>query len=86
MAAEYGRDPAEIGCIYQLPITDITEVPGRDRQPFTGSLAQIVEDVAALAEAGATHVYVTLPLVAGDLKELIDLSEQWHTAVRGAGL
>jgi probable F420-dependent oxidoreductase len=86
MAAEHGRDPAEISCIYQVLITDTTEVPGRDRQPFTGSLAQVVEDVAALAEADVNHVYITLPLAAADLKELIDLAEQWHTAVRGAGL
>jgi len=86
LAAENGRDPAEISSIYQLPITDVTEVPSRDRQPFTGSLTQVLDDVVALAEAGVSHLYVSLPLAATDLKELIELSEQWYAAVRGAGL
>jgi probable F420-dependent oxidoreductase len=85
-AASAGRDPAEIGCIFQLGMRSLAEVPSRGRQPYTGSIRQIVEDIVALSEAGVDHVYVTLASAAGNLKELIDAAQTLHTEVRAAGL
>ncbi|MFI1990605.1 TIGR03619 family F420-dependent LLM class oxidoreductase [Actinoplanes sp. NPDC020271] len=85
-AAAYGRDPSEISCIFQLGIRSLAEVPSEGRQPYTGNVKQIVEDVAALGEAGVDHVYVTLTSAASGLDELIEVAESLHTEVRAAGL
>ncbi|MER7442842.1 LLM class F420-dependent oxidoreductase [Micromonospora avicenniae] len=86
MAAEAGRDPAEINCIYQVLVQDLSEVPAAGRQPFAGSPKQLVEDLAVLAEGGVHHVYVTATMASKDVNELIDNSAAIHEAVRGAGL
>ncbi|WIM99341.1 TIGR03619 family F420-dependent LLM class oxidoreductase [Actinoplanes oblitus] len=85
-AVEAGRDPAAIGCVFQLGVRDLTEVPATGRRPYTGGPAQIAEDLAALAEAGVDHAYVTLTSAAGDLKELIAVAQRLHTEARAAGL
>ncbi|GIE90061.1 TIGR03619 family F420-dependent LLM class oxidoreductase [Actinoplanes regularis] len=85
-AAEAGRDPAGIGCVFQVAVRSLAEVPSQGRQPYAGSVKQVVEDIAALAEAGVEHVYVTLASAAGDLSELIDAAQTLHTEVRAAGL
>lgn len=85
-AAANGRDPAAISCIFQLGMRSLAEVPAEGRKPYTGSVRQIVEDIAALAEAGVDHVYVTLASASRDLKELIEAAQTLHTEVRAAGL
>ncbi|TDC33749.1 LLM class F420-dependent oxidoreductase [Micromonospora sp. 15K316] len=86
MAAEAARDPAEINCIVQVAVQDLSEVPAQGRQPFAGSPKQLVEDLAVLAEGGVHHVYVTTTVASKDVNELIDNSAAVHEAVRGAGL
>ncbi|AEV83647.1 luciferase [Actinoplanes sp. SE50] len=85
-AAAGGRDPESLTCIFQLGVRGLAEAPDEGRQPYTGSLRQIVTDIAALEEAGVDHVLVTLASVAGDLKELIALAETLHREARAAGL
>lgn len=85
-AEEAGRDPASISCTVQIGTLDVTESPVRPRPPYVGSVAQLVDDVAALAEAGADHVYVTLPAAVDDLAELVDRAGEFHERVRAAGL
>ncbi|GIM92989.1 TIGR03619 family F420-dependent LLM class oxidoreductase [Paractinoplanes toevensis] len=85
-AAEHGREPESISCVFQIAYGSTAEVPTLGRQPYTGSVRQLVEDIAALAEAGVHHVYVSLPYATTDLKSLIGAAEELHEAVRGAGL
>ncbi|GGN82407.1 LLM class F420-dependent oxidoreductase [Actinoplanes lobatus] len=84
MAAEVGRDPAALSCTAQIGTLDITESTASPRPPYAGSVAQLAEDVAALAEAGADHIYVTLPAAVDDLKELIDRAAEFHEKARAA--
>ncbi|WUJ08034.1 LLM class flavin-dependent oxidoreductase [Actinoplanes sp. NBC_00393] len=86
LAEEAGRDPQEIGCTVQIGTGDLTESSEQPRTPYTGSVAQLVEDVAALAEVGVDHVYVTLPAAVRDVRELIDRAAELHAGVRAAGL
>ncbi|MFC3990729.1 TIGR03619 family F420-dependent LLM class oxidoreductase [Actinoplanes siamensis] len=85
-AAEAGRDPAGIGCAFQLGMRSLAEVPTAGRQPYTGSVQQVVEDILALEAAGVDHVYVTLSSAAQNLKELVGAAENLHTEARAAGL
>jgi probable F420-dependent oxidoreductase len=60
LAADHGRDPAELGLHVQVqPVVTDTAL-GADRMPGRGSMAQVVEDLAALAEAGASEIVVAL--------------------------
>jgi probable F420-dependent oxidoreductase len=87
MAEAEGRDPAEIGCVYQVSLhAPLVEVPGADREPFTGSATQLAADIAELAKGGIDHVYVTLPFVVRDRNEYYDRMAEVHAAVREAGV
>jgi probable F420-dependent oxidoreductase len=81
MAAEAGRDPLAIAGYFQLSVTSLTE-----RQLYGGSPAELMEDVAALAEAGIDHVFFQLSTVVSDVAELTDRAAELHAAVRSAGL
>ncbi|MFC0542546.1 TIGR03619 family F420-dependent LLM class oxidoreductase [Kutzneria chonburiensis] len=60
LAADHGRDPAELGLHVQVqPVVTDTAL-GEDRMPGRGSMAQVVEDLAALAEAGASEIVIAL--------------------------
>ncbi|WP_309238301.1 TIGR03619 family F420-dependent LLM class oxidoreductase [Actinoplanes aureus] len=86
LAEEAGRDPRAISCTAQIVTGDLTESREQPRAPYTGSVAQLVEDVAALVEVGVEHVYVTLPAAVRDVDELIDRAAELHERVRAAGL
>jgi probable F420-dependent oxidoreductase len=87
MAAAEGRDPASISCIYQVSLSGpIAEVPAEGRQPFTGSVAQLVDDIAVLAEGGVEHVYVPIPYYVRDKAEAYEKMAELHDAVRAAKL
>jgi len=70
MAAANGRDPASIGCVYQVGVRDAAGV------------GQAADEIRELGEAGVEHAYVTLPSVTRDLTELLDAAEALHRAVR----
>jgi len=87
MAEVEGRDPAQIGCVYQVSLqAPLVEVPEADRAPFTGSAAQLATDIAELAKGGIDHVYVTLPFVVRDRNEYYDRMAEVHAAVRATGV
>ncbi|WP_432843421.1 TIGR03619 family F420-dependent LLM class oxidoreductase [Dactylosporangium sp. CA-092794] len=89
MTADAGRDPAAMRCAYQVNISGTAEVPAEGRQPYTGSIDQVVGDLADLAAAGVDHVFLTVANAigdAGDPEEFIDLAAKYHAAVREAGL
>lgn len=60
LAADHGRDPAELGLHVQVqPVVTDTAL-GADRLPGRGSMAQVVADLAAFAEAGASEILIAL--------------------------
>ncbi|MEU4160931.1 TIGR03619 family F420-dependent LLM class oxidoreductase [Actinoplanes sp. NPDC026670] len=85
LAGEAGRT-TPIGCTVQIGVLGVTETPVEPRQPFTASIDQLAADVAAFAEAGADHVYLTLPAGMRDVKELIGRAGELYEAVRAAGV
>ncbi|GAA0447953.1 LLM class F420-dependent oxidoreductase [Paractinoplanes deccanensis] len=74
LAAEAGRDPDAIACVFQVGVATAPSVP------------KIVEEIEALAKAGVDHVYVTLPSAVSSLAELIDTAGALMTAAEDAGL
>lgn len=86
-AAELGRGPNAIQGIVRAP-AEISEKPieGADRQMFTGSIEQIIQDTIATAEVGAHEVNLDLGAHARDAAELIDLATRVHAEVRAAGV
>jgi probable F420-dependent oxidoreductase len=86
MAAEAGRNPADLTGYFQLAVTSLTEARPAGRAPYGGSIPQLVEDIAALAEAGVGHVFVQLSNVTHNLTELLARAADLHAATREAGL
>ncbi len=58
MAAAKGRDPDEIGLIVRANCSIVGETPEADRQVFSGSVKQIIDDVHRCAEIGADEVFI----------------------------
>jgi probable F420-dependent oxidoreductase len=85
-AAGYGRDPGELTCVAVVALTDLSEVPNHDRRPYAGSIPQVLQDLAALAEAGVTEVVLTLPFLARTMPELVDVAAEFHDCFRAAGI
>ncbi|GAA3369164.1 hypothetical protein GCM10020367_10450 [Streptomyces sannanensis] len=59
---------------------------GAGRMPFQGSVAQIVEDVAAHAETGVGEILLELQSTPRDAEELIDVAAEVYAAARAAGI
>ncbi|MDH6709544.1 putative F420-dependent oxidoreductase [Kitasatospora sp. MAA19] len=87
LAASHGRDSDALTMCVRAN-THLTDTPVGDaeRQPFTGTIEQIVADVAAYSAVGAEEVLLDLQWNVGDADELIDLAARIHAAVRDANL
>lgn len=87
LAASHGRDPDALQmCVRaNVQLTD-SPVDDPERPPFTGSVGQIVDDVAAHAAVGADEVLLDLQSNVGDASELIDLAGRIYAEVRGANV
>ncbi|MGW3120031.1 LLM class F420-dependent oxidoreductase [Streptomyces sp. NPDC001107] len=59
---------------------------GADRSPFQGSVAQLVEDLAAHADSGLDEFFFELQGGARDAQELKDVAAELYESVRAAGL
>ncbi|QXE37885.1 LLM class F420-dependent oxidoreductase [Streptomyces sp. GMY02] len=59
---------------------------GEGRHPFQGSVAQIVEDLAAHAETGVPEFLLDLQTTARDAAELSDIAAEVYAAARAAGV
>jgi probable F420-dependent oxidoreductase len=81
LAAEAGRDPKEIGCYFQMAVSSFTE-----RKLYGGTFPQLMDDLAALVEAGAEHVFFQLPTVTSGLADYLEHAAELHTAAAQAGL
>jgi hypothetical protein len=57
-----------------------------ERTLFGGTVADLTDDLAALAAAGADHVFIQLPTVTSGLAEYLDRAAELHTAARRRGL
>jgi probable F420-dependent oxidoreductase len=85
MAADHGRDPADLGLHVQVqPVVTDTAL-GADRMPGRGSMAQVVEDLAAYAEAGASEILIAL-VDARSVDEGIEKATAVLAAANEAGL
>ncbi|QUQ63829.1 TIGR03619 family F420-dependent LLM class oxidoreductase [Kutzneria sp. CA-103260] len=85
LAAGHGRNPAELGLYPQVrPLVTAADL-GSDRMPGQGSMAQVVADLAAYAEAGADEALIAI-LDARSAGEMVDKAGALMTAVTEAGL
>ncbi|MCF3964798.1 TIGR03619 family F420-dependent LLM class oxidoreductase [Streptomyces fuscigenes] len=87
LAAERGRTRPIDVCVRANVIRTPKPFEGEGRQPFQGSVKQIVEDVVAHAAIdGIGEILLDLCLTSRDAQELIDVSGEIHAAVRAAGV
>ncbi|MCL7379021.1 TIGR03619 family F420-dependent LLM class oxidoreductase [Streptomyces sp. 35G-GA-8] len=59
---------------------------GEGRRPFQGSVAQIVEDLAAHAESGVPAIMLDLQTTTRDATELADVAAEVYAEARAAGI
>jgi probable F420-dependent oxidoreductase len=85
-AAEHGRDPERLELIPRANVMLHSTERGAGRQPFHGSLSQVVDDIAGLVEAGATEILIDLTWTARGGEELLDLALQALGELRAAGM
>ncbi|MFE7324863.1 LLM class F420-dependent oxidoreductase [Streptomyces sp. NPDC057565] len=86
LAAERGRQrPIEV-CARANATYSAKPFEGADRQPFQGSVAQIVEDLVAHAAVGVTEILLDLQATTRDAAELADVAAEVYRAARAAGV
>ncbi|MEU8701013.1 LLM class F420-dependent oxidoreductase [Streptomyces sp. NPDC048680] len=86
VAAERGRERPVGVCARANARYSAEPVAGRDRQPFHGSVAQIVEDLVAHAATGVPEFMLDLQSTTRDATELIDVATEVYEAARAAGV
>ncbi|MGN5634109.1 TIGR03619 family F420-dependent LLM class oxidoreductase [Streptomyces sp. AC154] len=86
VAAERGRERPLAVCARANAQYSVKPVEGDDRQPFHGSVAQIVEDLVAHADTGVTEIMLDLQGTTRDATELIDVATEVYEAARAAGV
>ncbi|MFJ1895952.1 MULTISPECIES: LLM class F420-dependent oxidoreductase [unclassified Streptomyces] len=86
VAAERGRERPLAVCARANARYSAKPVEGDDRQPFQGSVAQIVEDLVAHATTGVTEIMLDLQGTTRDAAELIDVATEVYEAARAAGV
>lgn len=86
VAAERGR-AQQIGVCARANATySAKPFDGTDRQPFQGSVAQIVEDLVEHAATGVPEIILDLQATTRDAAELIDVAAEVYEAARAAGV
>lgn len=86
LAAERGRQrPIEV-CARANAKYSAKPFEGADRQPFQGSVAQIVEDLVAHAAVGVPEILLDLQGTTRDAAELADVAAEVYRAARAAGV
>ncbi|MFJ6462436.1 LLM class F420-dependent oxidoreductase [Streptomyces sp. NPDC091387] len=86
VAAERGRERPVGVCARANARYSAEPVAGRDRQPFHGSVAQIVEDLVAHAATGVPEFMLDLQSTTRDATELVDVATEVYEAARAAGV
>jgi probable F420-dependent oxidoreductase len=86
-AERAGRDPGAMRLVPVAPYTVVTDKPvGPDRELFQGTPEQIMEDFAAIAEAGAHELIIGLDSASADAGELLETAVRLLDAAEVAGL
>lgn len=85
-AAERGRERPLAVCARANARYSATPVESRDRQPFHGNVAQIVEDLAAHAATGVPEIMIDLQSTLRDASELVDVAGEVYESARAAGI
>lgn len=85
MAEIAGRDPSGIGLIVRANCSIVEELPdSADRQPFSGSVAQIMDDARRCAEIGADEVFIEVQYSPGmdSFDAYLEYMEQFAELIR----
>ena len=86
LAERNGRDPQTLQLL-PLAWLGLTDAPlGADRGLFQGTVAQVVEDLAASAEAGADEVIIGLEGTTKSVAELVDRAQEIMERATEAGV
>lgn len=85
LAAERGRERPIAVCARANAAYTAKAYPGKDRQPFQGSVDQIVEDLLAHAAVGVEEIMIDLQAGTRDAEELMDVAAAVYAGVRAAG-
>ncbi|MDX3855433.1 TIGR03619 family F420-dependent LLM class oxidoreductase [Streptomyces sp. AK02-01A] len=86
LAAERGRERPLDACARANARYSAAPYEGKDRRPFHGSVAQIVEDLVAHAETGVSEILLDLQSTTRDAAELTDVAVEVYAAARAAGV
>ncbi|GAA3782179.1 LLM class F420-dependent oxidoreductase [Streptomyces coacervatus] len=86
LAAERGRTEPIQTVLRANPRYRAGGYAGTDRQPFHGSVDQIVEDLVAHAEVGLDEILIDLQHDLRDAQELKDLAAEVYEKARAAGI
>ena len=85
LAVTFGRRADDVRMVPLVHVSVSDQPSGADRAPFQGSVAQIVEDVAEVAQAGAHEVILAQPGFTSG-KEFLNRSMDLLDGLRDAGL
>lgn len=83
-----GRDPASVTISFKAPLYDVTQAgeidkqAGMERRPFSGSTAQVAEDIAAYARLGVSELIFDFR--SESLSESLDRMEHFATVIKPA--
>lgn len=86
VAAERGRDRPIGVCVRANARYSAKPFEGADRQPFRGSVAQIVEDLVAHAATGVPEILLDFQATTRDAAELVDVAAEVYQEARAAGV
>jgi hypothetical protein len=75
MAAELGRDPDSLRMVVRVDPELTDRRLDSDRRAFTGSIAQVADDVRRAAEIGVDEVILDLHHSARTPDELLDVAQ-----------
>ncbi|MET7640605.1 LLM class F420-dependent oxidoreductase [Streptomyces sp. NPDC005438] len=81
-----GRDPDRVRITLRAAVRLEARAVSGERQPYHGDTAQVVEDLAKVAEAGAHEVILDSQTHARNADELVEQAGELYRAVRKAGL
>ena len=87
-AAAAGRDPATMEMVVVGNVTCTDSPAGHDRAGFSGTLAQVLDDIAAVASAGADELIIDLHLQDWwrSTPQMLDTALEIRDLVSAAGL
>lgn len=86
LAAADGRDPDRLELIPRAAVVLSQQPAPAGRRPFQGTMSQVLDDVAAVADAGAQEILLDLSPSARNGRELLDRSLEMMDELTSSGL